>query len=84
MKSKGKDKIKLTPHDLCLVRQKQPAPSIPALCLLVLLAAVPAKLVRWGKLPVSLQGVIGYWAESSATGPESWRFRLQANFVLPK
>jgi len=43
-----------------------------------------AKLVRWGKLPVSLQGGIGYWAESSATGPEGWRFRLQANFVLPK
>jgi hypothetical protein len=43
-----------------------------------------SKLVRWGKLPVSLQGGIGYWAESPATGPEEWRFRLQANFVLPK
>jgi hypothetical protein len=43
-----------------------------------------AKLVRWGKLPVSLQAGVGYWAESPETGPEGFRFRLQANFVLPK
>jgi hypothetical protein len=43
-----------------------------------------SKLVRWGQLPVSLQAGVGYWAESSAGGPEDWRFRLQANFVLPK
>ncbi len=43
-----------------------------------------SKLVRWGKLPVSLQAGVGYWAESAAGGPEEWRFRLQANFVLPK
>jgi len=43
-----------------------------------------SKLVRWGKLPVSLQGGIGYWAESPNSGPEGFRFRLQANFVLPK
>jgi hypothetical protein len=43
-----------------------------------------AKLVRWGKLPVSLQAGIGYWLESPDTGPEGFRFRLQANFVLPK
>jgi len=43
-----------------------------------------AKLVRWGKVPVSLQGGIGYWAESPNSGPEGFRFRLQANFVLPK
>jgi hypothetical protein len=43
-----------------------------------------SKLVRWGKLPVSLQAGVGYWAESPDAGPEGWRFRLQASFVLPK
>jgi len=43
-----------------------------------------SKLVRWGKLPVSLQAGVGYWVESPEAGPEGWRFRLQANFVLPK
>jgi hypothetical protein len=43
-----------------------------------------SKLVRLGKLPVSLQAGVGYWAESPDTGPEGFRFRLQANFVLPK
>lgn len=46
--------------------------------------AAVSKLVRWGKLPVSLQAGVGYWAESSASGPEGFRLRLQANFVLPK
>ena len=43
-----------------------------------------SKLVRWGKLPVSLQAGVGYWVESPETGPEGFRFRLQATFVLPK
>jgi hypothetical protein len=43
-----------------------------------------SKLIRLGKLPVSLQAGIGYWAESPDAGPEGFRFRLQANFVLPK
>jgi len=43
-----------------------------------------AKLVKLGKLPVSLQAGVGYWAESPDAGPEGFRFRLQANFVLPK
>jgi len=43
-----------------------------------------SKLVRFGRLPVSLQGAIGYWAESPKLGPEGFRFRLQANVVLPK
>lgn len=43
-----------------------------------------SKLVRWGRLPVSLQAGVGYWLESPEAGPEGWRFRLQANFVLPK
>jgi hypothetical protein len=43
-----------------------------------------ARLVRWGKLPVSLQASVGYWFESPDSGPEGFRFRFQANFVLPK
>lgn len=43
-----------------------------------------SKLVRWGKLPVSLQAGVGYWLESPDTGPEGWRYRIQATFVLPK
>jgi len=42
-----------------------------------------SKLVYLGKLPVSLQAGVGYWLASPDTGPEGWRFRLQANFVLP-
>ena len=43
-----------------------------------------AKLVKWGKMPVSLQGGVGYWLESPNSGAEGFRFRLQVNFVLPK
>jgi hypothetical protein len=43
-----------------------------------------AKLMKFGKLPVSLQAGVGYWAESPDHGPEGFRFRLQANMVLPK
>jgi hypothetical protein len=43
-----------------------------------------AKLTRFGKLPVSLQAGAGYWLDSPATGPDGWRLRFQANFVLPR
>jgi hypothetical protein len=43
-----------------------------------------SKLVKWSRLPVSLQAGVGYWAESPDEGPEGFRFRLQATFVLPK
>jgi hypothetical protein len=43
-----------------------------------------SKLVRLGKLPVSLQAGVGYWIEAPDAGPEGFRLRLQANFVLPK
>lgn len=43
-----------------------------------------SRLVRFGQLPVALLGSVGYWAESPTSGPEGWRFRLQANIVLPK
>ena len=46
--------------------------------------AAVSKLVKLGKLPVSLQAGVGYWAESPERGPEGFRFRLQASFVLPK
>ena len=46
--------------------------------------AAVARLVKIGKLPVSLQAGAGYWVESPDAGPEGWRFRLQANIVLPK
>ncbi|BHH86207.1 transporter [Desulforhopalus sp. 52FAK] len=43
-----------------------------------------SKLVWMGKLPVSLQAGVGYWLESPDSGSEGYRFRLQANFVLPR
>lgn len=43
-----------------------------------------ARLVRFGKLPVSLQGGAGYWLDSPETGPEGFRFRLQLSLVLPR
>ncbi len=46
--------------------------------------AALSKLVMFGKLPVSLQGGVGYWVESPDNGPEGFRFRLQANIVLPR
>jgi len=46
--------------------------------------AAVSKLTRLGKLPVSLQAGVGYWVESPEAGPEGFRFRLQATFVLPK
>jgi hypothetical protein len=43
-----------------------------------------SKLVMFGKLPVSLQAGVGYWLDSPDSGPEGFRFRLQANIVLPR
>lgn len=43
-----------------------------------------AKLVRLGRLPVSLQAGVGRWLTSPDTSADGWRFRFQANFVLPK
>jgi hypothetical protein len=43
-----------------------------------------AKLVMFGKLPVSLQGGVGYWLESPAGAADGWRLRFQANFVFSK
>ena len=46
--------------------------------------AAVAKLVWFGKVPVSLQAGAGYWTKSATNGPEGMRYRLQANIVLPK
>ena len=46
--------------------------------------ATVSKLVRFGKLPVSLQAGTGYWVKSTTNGPQGVRLRLQANIVLPK
>lgn len=43
-----------------------------------------SRLVRWGALPVNLQAGLGYWLESPDAGAEGVRFRLQAQFVLPR
>ena len=39
---------------------------------------------KMGQVARRLQAGVGYWAESPESGPEGFRFRLQANFVLPK
>ena len=43
-----------------------------------------AKLVMLGPLPVSVQAGVGRWLTSPGTAADGWRFRFQANFVLPK
>jgi len=43
-----------------------------------------AKLIRFGRLPVSLQAGVGYWLESPPGGAEGIRYRLQVSLVLPK
>jgi len=43
-----------------------------------------SKLVRLGRLPVSLQAGTGYWLESPRGAPEGVRFRLAATLILPR
>ncbi len=43
-----------------------------------------SKLEPIGRVPVNWQAGVGYWVESPENGPEDWRFRLQAQFVLPR
>lgn len=42
------------------------------------------RLVQWGAVPVNLQAGLGYWLETPDAGAEGVRFRLQAQFVLPR
>ena len=43
-----------------------------------------SKLVPIGKTPVNFQAGVGYWATAPETAAEGWRFRLQAQIVIPK
>ncbi len=43
-----------------------------------------AKLMRIGKLPVSLQGGLRYWADSPASGPDGVGVRFAVVFLFPK
>jgi hypothetical protein len=43
-----------------------------------------SRLVRLGKLPVSIGGGVHYWAESPASGPEGWGARLTFTLLLPR
>ena len=43
-----------------------------------------SQLMRIGKLPVQLQGGLGYWADSPQNGAEGFRFRFTVTFLFPK
>jgi hypothetical protein len=43
-----------------------------------------SQLMRIGKLPVQLQGGLGYWAASPENGPEGFRFRSSVTLLFPK
>ena len=51
---------------------------------LVPIRASVSRIVRFGKLPVSIGGGIHYWAESPANGPEGWGARLTFTLLLPR
>ncbi|MEM0950119.1 MAG: transporter [Pseudomonadota bacterium] len=46
--------------------------------------AAVSRLVQWGNRPVNLQAGFGYWLDTPAAGPEGFRIRLQAQFVIPR
>jgi len=43
-----------------------------------------SQLIKVGKLPVSLQGGLGYYAETPANGASGWRFRFAVTLLFPK
>jgi len=43
-----------------------------------------SKIVKLGRLPVSLTAGVRYWADSPDNGPEGWGFRTGITFLLPK
>lgn len=43
-----------------------------------------SKLAPVGGVPVNWQAGVGYWESSPENGPEGWRFRLQAQVVIPR
>jgi len=47
-------------------------------------AAQINKLAVVGSAPVNFGAGVGYWVDAPDNGPEGWRFRLQAQVVLPR
>jgi len=45
---------------------------------------VSSQMLQTNIQPAILQAGVGYWLESPDPGPDGFRFRLQATFVLPK
>jgi hypothetical protein len=43
-----------------------------------------SKLAPVAGVPVNWQAGVGYWATTPDAGPEGWRFRLQAQIVIPR
>ncbi len=43
-----------------------------------------SQVVRVGKLPVSFQAGVRYWADSPEVGPEGWGFRAVAILMFPR
>jgi hypothetical protein len=51
---------------------------------LVPIRASVSRLIRLGKLPVSIGAGVRYWAESPANGPEGWGARMTFTLLLPR
>ncbi len=43
-----------------------------------------SKLLAIGGQPISVQGGLRYWAESTDNGPEGLGFRLAVTFLFPR
>ena len=43
-----------------------------------------SKVVHFGRLPVSFQGGIRYWVDSTDAGPEDWGARFAVTFLFPR
>ncbi|WP_242470732.1 transporter [Thiocystis violacea] len=51
---------------------------------LIPIRGVVSKVVRIGKLPVSIAGGVHYWVESPDAGPEGWGARVTFTLLLPR
>ena len=43
-----------------------------------------SQMVPIGKMPVSFQAGVRYWADSPENGPEGWGFRVAMIMIFPK
>ena len=43
-----------------------------------------SKLTRFGKMPVSFAGGVGYWLDHSDTGAKEWRLRFVVTLLFPQ